>query len=402
MAIRPAGRVLMMETMIFHDEVVPTDDIEDLPEAKDLKASDRELKMAQQLIDSLSADFDPSRYKDEYREKVLDLIERKAAGEEIAVQPEAAGAGPRAGPDGRAGGQPGRGQGPRRRRQRQGREGEGQVLVVEVVRLQVERRSPSSGRRQGAAPRPSALASGVHLEPDARGGRRVDAPAVGQLVDEHEAPARGAHGVVGAARAARSRGRGRGPRRAGGRRRGARPAARPRRRRGAPRWSPARRRAGARRRADRSTGGRRARPARRAPGAGRGGGAGELDVDHRSVRSASSSSGESTKVSRSVMRVMSNTRCTVSGPRTSASARSAAPQPRARPARRRAARWSPGTRAAAGRARRARLRPAPRGGSISASSAAEPERSSSPLSATIASPPASAVSKARGATSPEA
>jgi DNA end-binding protein Ku len=89
-AIRPAGNVLMMETMIFHDEVVPSDDIEDLPEAKELKASDRELKMAQQLIDSLSSDFEPARYRDEYREKVLDLIERKASGEEIVVQPEAA------------------------------------------------------------------------------------------------------------------------------------------------------------------------------------------------------------------------------------------------------------------------------------------------------------------------
>jgi DNA end-binding protein Ku len=45
--------------------------------------------MAQQLIDSLSADFDPSKFRDEYRDRVLDLIERKAAGEEIAVQPEA-------------------------------------------------------------------------------------------------------------------------------------------------------------------------------------------------------------------------------------------------------------------------------------------------------------------------
>jgi DNA end-binding protein Ku len=88
-AIRPADDILMMETMIFHDEVVPHDDIDDLPAAKDLKASDRELKMAQQLIDSLSSDFDPSRYHDEYREKVLDLIERKAQGEEIAIQPEA-------------------------------------------------------------------------------------------------------------------------------------------------------------------------------------------------------------------------------------------------------------------------------------------------------------------------
>jgi DNA end-binding protein Ku len=88
-AIRPAGELLMMETMIFHDEVVPHDDLDDLPEAKDLKASEREVKMAQQLIDSLSSDFEPEKYRDEYRDKVLDLIERKASGEEIAVQPEA-------------------------------------------------------------------------------------------------------------------------------------------------------------------------------------------------------------------------------------------------------------------------------------------------------------------------
>jgi DNA end-binding protein Ku len=89
-AIRPSGHVLMMETMLFHDEVVPSHDIEDLPEGKELKATDRELKMAQQLIDSLSSEFDPTSYHDEYREKVLELIEKKASGEEIAVQPEAA------------------------------------------------------------------------------------------------------------------------------------------------------------------------------------------------------------------------------------------------------------------------------------------------------------------------
>jgi DNA end-binding protein Ku len=88
-AIRPAGELLMMETMIFHDEVVPHDDLDDLPDSKDLKVSDREVKMAQQLIDSLSSDFEPEKYRDEYRDKVLDLIERKASGEEIAVQPEA-------------------------------------------------------------------------------------------------------------------------------------------------------------------------------------------------------------------------------------------------------------------------------------------------------------------------
>ncbi len=88
-AIRPAGEVLMMETMVFSDEVVPASDIDDLPEAEALQASERELKMAQQLIDSLSTDFDPSKYSDTYRDRVLDLVERKAQGEEIAVQPEA-------------------------------------------------------------------------------------------------------------------------------------------------------------------------------------------------------------------------------------------------------------------------------------------------------------------------
>jgi DNA end-binding protein Ku len=88
-AIRPAGDALMMETMIFHDEVIPQDELEELPEAKELKVSDRELKMARQLIDSLSSEFEPERYHDEYREKVLELIERKAEGEEIAIQPDA-------------------------------------------------------------------------------------------------------------------------------------------------------------------------------------------------------------------------------------------------------------------------------------------------------------------------
>jgi len=75
--------------MIFADEVVPPDQIDDLPEQDELTVSERELRMAQQLIESLSSDFEPAKYRDEYREKVLELIERKASGEEIAVQPEA-------------------------------------------------------------------------------------------------------------------------------------------------------------------------------------------------------------------------------------------------------------------------------------------------------------------------
>ena len=49
----------MMETMIFADEVVPPEEIDGLPEAEELKVSDREVQMAQQLIDSLSTDFEP-------------------------------------------------------------------------------------------------------------------------------------------------------------------------------------------------------------------------------------------------------------------------------------------------------------------------------------------------------
>jgi DNA end-binding protein Ku len=88
-ALRPTGDVLTLTTMLFGDEVLAPDRLDELDAIGDAEASDRELKMAQQLIDSLSADFDPSRYKDEYRERVLELIEKKAAGEEIAVQPEA-------------------------------------------------------------------------------------------------------------------------------------------------------------------------------------------------------------------------------------------------------------------------------------------------------------------------
>jgi DNA end-binding protein Ku len=88
-ALRPTGDVLTLTTMLFGDEVLSPDRLDELDGIGEAEASVRELKMAQQLIASLSADFDPTKYKDEYRERVMDLIERKAAGEVIAVQPEA-------------------------------------------------------------------------------------------------------------------------------------------------------------------------------------------------------------------------------------------------------------------------------------------------------------------------
>ena len=80
---------MALSTMLFGDEVLAPDRLDELDAIGEAEATERELTMAQQLISSLSADFDPGKFKDEYRERVLELIERKAAGEEIAVQPEA-------------------------------------------------------------------------------------------------------------------------------------------------------------------------------------------------------------------------------------------------------------------------------------------------------------------------
>ena len=85
-AIRPRDGVLAMETMLFADEVVPTDTLDEMTTDAAVKTSDRELTMARQLIDSLSSDFEPEKYHDEYRERVLDLIERKAQGETIVIE----------------------------------------------------------------------------------------------------------------------------------------------------------------------------------------------------------------------------------------------------------------------------------------------------------------------------
>jgi DNA end-binding protein Ku len=88
-ALRPTGDVLMLSTMLFGDEVNSPDRLDELDAIRDTETSDRELQMAEQLIDSLSGEFDPGRYRDDYRDQVLALIERKAAGEEITPAPAA-------------------------------------------------------------------------------------------------------------------------------------------------------------------------------------------------------------------------------------------------------------------------------------------------------------------------
>jgi DNA end-binding protein Ku len=86
-AIRATGDVMTMATMVFHDEVIDPGTIDEVPDEDEAKVSKREVEMAQQLIDSLTAEFEPEKYHDEYRERVLELIEAKASGEEITIQP---------------------------------------------------------------------------------------------------------------------------------------------------------------------------------------------------------------------------------------------------------------------------------------------------------------------------
>jgi DNA end-binding protein Ku len=89
-ALRPANGVLLLSTMLFGDEVNAPERLDELDGLADVEATRAEVAMAEQLIASLSTPFDPTAYRDEYRERVLDLIDRKAAGEEVAVQPAAA------------------------------------------------------------------------------------------------------------------------------------------------------------------------------------------------------------------------------------------------------------------------------------------------------------------------
>ncbi len=86
-AIRSANGALVISTLLYGDEVVPMETL-DTP-GLETELSERELKMAEALIESLTEKFDPDRHEDTYREKVMELIRQKDEGEEIVVQAEA-------------------------------------------------------------------------------------------------------------------------------------------------------------------------------------------------------------------------------------------------------------------------------------------------------------------------
>jgi DNA end-binding protein Ku len=88
-AVRPMGIALGMATMLFPDEVLPPERLDEVAEAASAKITKREVDIAKQLIESLAGDFEPDKFRDTYRDEVLALIERKAEGKEIAVQPPA-------------------------------------------------------------------------------------------------------------------------------------------------------------------------------------------------------------------------------------------------------------------------------------------------------------------------
>jgi DNA end-binding protein Ku len=83
-AVRPTRGVLGLETLFYADEVRSPDEVG--APAGEVPVSDRELTLARQLIDSLVTDWEPDRYRDSYRERVMELIESKARDEEMVVE----------------------------------------------------------------------------------------------------------------------------------------------------------------------------------------------------------------------------------------------------------------------------------------------------------------------------
>lgn len=85
-AIRIIGDCLAMETIFYPDEIRSIDQVPGLPEHVDV--NEKELMMARMLIEQLSTPFEPAKYTDDYRSRLMDLIQHKIAGEEVRVAPE--------------------------------------------------------------------------------------------------------------------------------------------------------------------------------------------------------------------------------------------------------------------------------------------------------------------------
>ncbi len=80
-AVRPKDGRLLLSTMVYDDEVVRPEEIGGFDALGRVDLTDKELAMAEQLIASLAEEFTPEKHSDTYRNAVMELIERKAAGE---------------------------------------------------------------------------------------------------------------------------------------------------------------------------------------------------------------------------------------------------------------------------------------------------------------------------------
>jgi DNA end-binding protein Ku len=81
-AVRPVGDALVLELMRFETELVAPDDI-NFPDAEQQNVRPQELAMAEQLIGNLAEPFDPSKYHDEYEEKLKTLLKAKLKGKKL-------------------------------------------------------------------------------------------------------------------------------------------------------------------------------------------------------------------------------------------------------------------------------------------------------------------------------
>jgi DNA end-binding protein Ku len=89
-AIRAEHGRLVMSTLAYADEVIDPSDIDELQGLESVEVNDKEVAMAEALVASLAADFEPEKYRDEYREEVMALIQMKADGEEFEAPAAAA------------------------------------------------------------------------------------------------------------------------------------------------------------------------------------------------------------------------------------------------------------------------------------------------------------------------
>lgn len=80
-AVRPQDGLLLLSTMVYDDEIVRPEEIGGFDALAKVELNEREVAMAEQLIGSLAEAFSPDKFEDTYRKSVLELIERKAAGE---------------------------------------------------------------------------------------------------------------------------------------------------------------------------------------------------------------------------------------------------------------------------------------------------------------------------------